>query len=330
MSVDPKHFAQATRRLKLAQADHRAGFLAYQARCREQVPQLADLDARIAGAVTRAVAAALRQGEDPTPAVEAARRDSLALQAQRREALVAAGIDPQTLEETPYCPHCGDTGRLPGGGLCSCLLSLCVAENRRELAAQLELDALTFDRFSLQWYSPAFDPDQGTSPRECMETVLQVCRDYAQRFPRHPFHNLFLYGGTGLGKTFLSGCIAGTVCAGGHWTVYVTAADLFRHYEAAKFSHSEDAGEAVDRFERCDLLVLDDLGSELTTQFVQSALYQLLNTRMLRGGRTVISSNLTMDDVRARYTPQAASRLEGEFRGLPFLGTDIRLQKKGG
>lgn len=328
MAVDPRHFTEAVRRLKLAQADHQAAFLAHQARCRETVPQLAELDRQIAGAVTYAVAAALRQGEDPTPAVEAARQSSLTLQARRLEVLAAAGIDPKSLDKSPYCPLCGDTGRRKGGGLCDCLRTLCVEENRRELSAQLDLDALTFDRFSLDWYSPAFDPDRGTSPRECMESVLEVCRDFAQMFPRHTFQNLFLYGGTGLGKTFLSGCIAGAVCGRGYWTVYATAGDLFRAYEAAKFSRSDVHEEDVARFEGCDLLVLDDLGSELTTQFVQSALYQLLNTRMLAGRRTVISSNLTMDDARARYTPQVASRLEGEFRGLPFLGEDIRLQKK--
>ena len=329
MAVNPNHLRQASGKLSLLRREHQNRQKEYQARCREQLPELARLDAAIARAVSRAVAAALQHGEDPTPAVEAARRDSLALQARRQEVLREAGIDPQSLEDTPYCAKCGDTGR-QGRELCSCLLELCAEENRKELARRLDLSALRFDRFSLSWYSQRSDPEQGMSPRECMEMVYRLCMDYAGDFPRHPYRNLFLYGGTGLGKTFLSGCIAGEVCAGGHWTVYETAGELFRRCEAAKFAREPEAEQAVADYEGCDLLIVDDLGSEMNTAFVQSALYQILNQRMLAGKHTVISSNLTMDGVRERYTPQIASRLEGEFRGLPFLGEDIRLQKKRG
>lgn len=327
MSVDPNHLREASRRLSLLRGEKQARFAAYQAQCREKVPELGRLDGAIAQAVSRAVAAALQHSQDPGPAVEEARRDSLALQARRREVLREAGIDPQSLEEAPYCSKCGDTGR-QGRELCSCLLELCAQENRRELAQKLDLDSLRFENFSMVWYSQCSDPEQGLSPRECMEMVYRLCVEYARDFPRHPYRNLFLYGGTGLGKTFLSGCIAGAVCEKGRWTVYETAGELFRRYESAKFVREPESERAVWGYENCDLLIMDDLGSEMNTAFVQSALYQVLNQRMLSGRHTVISSNLTMDAVRERYTPQIASRLEGEFRGLPFIGEDIRLQKK--
>lgn len=329
MSVDPNHLREASSKLSLLRGEHQAKLDAYQSRCREKLPELGRLDAAIAQAVSRAIAAALQHGQDPGPVVEEARRDSLALQARRLEVLREAGIDPQSLEPTPYCPKCGDTGR-QNGGLCSCLLELCAEENRKELARKLDLEGLRFDRFSMVWYSQCSDPEQGMSPRECMEMVYRLCVDYAREFPRHPYRNLFLYGGTGLGKTFLSGCIAGEVCKSGHWTVYETAGELFRRCEAAKFARETESERVVAGYEGCDLLIIDDLGSEMSTAFVQSALYQILNQRMLSGKHTVISSNLTMDGVRERYTPQIASRLEGEFRGLPFLGEDIRLQKKRG
>ncbi len=329
MSYDPKHIRQAHRRLEAQRGQRRAQLASFEAQCRRQLPELARLDSAIRQSVGRAVSAALQTGGDPTQAVERARRENLALQAQRLELLRGAGIDPARLEDAPLCPLCGDTG-WHDGAPCQCVTQLCVQENLAELDLQLDSQRFSFDAFSLTWYDPGFDPRLGESPRSLMETVLALCRDYADLFPRHSARNLYLYGGTGLGKTLLSGCIARTVAQRGFWTVYATAGALLGQYEALKFNRDPTgaAQEDVRRFERCDLLVLDDLGSEMTTPFVQSALYQLLNQRLLAGRRMVISSNLDMDAVRERYVPQVASRLEGEFQELPFFGQDVRLQKK--
>lgn len=329
MAVDPKHLKRADERIKQAREEHRAAQLAYQKRCWEKVPGLEQLDKTIQRTVSQALAAALRKGTDPSAAVEAARRENLNAQKKRLELLERAGIDPDALEATPYCSLCQDTGNV-NGKICDCVRKLCAEENLAELGAVLDLAQMDFSNVSMEWYATAFDPDYGMSSREAAEAVLEVCRDYAGQFPHHPCRNLFLYGGTGLGKTLFSGCIAKTVAGKGFWTVYVTAGELFGHYEAAKFGR-DDSGEsrrAVERYQKCDLLVLDDLGSEMTTPFVQSALYQLLNERMNRRAHTVISSNLTMDDVRGRYSAPVCSRLEGEYHALPFFGKDIRLQKR--
>lgn len=329
MGVDPRHLREAQRRISNAREEHRAAQSAYQAQCREKAPGLEALDSAIQRTVTQAIAAALRQGTDPAPAVEQARRENQALQKERLELLGRAGIDPESLEETPLCPLCKDTGRFQGK-LCGCVGKLCAQENLAELGTVLNLKEMDFANVSLEWYSTGFDPAYGMSSREAAETVLDVCKAYAGEFPGFPYQNLFLYGGTGLGKTFFSGCMAKMVAAKGYWTVYVTAGELFADYEAVKFGR-DDTGErqrAVERYQRCGLLVVDDLGSEMVTPFVQSALYQLLNERMNRRAHTVISSNLTMDDVRARYSPQVCSRLEGEYHALPFFGKDIRLQKR--
>lgn len=320
---------EANRKLSAAREARRADRAGFELRCRAQLPELERLDRAIQGTVARAIAAALQQGTDPTAAVAEARKENLELQQRRLELLRGAGIDPARLEDTPLCSACSDTG-WHDGALCQCVLEVCVQENLAELGQQLDLERLEFAGFDLKWYAPAFDSALGASPRELMTSVLTVCQDYAQRFPDYPSRNLYLYGGTGLGKTFLSGCIAKRVARDGHWTVYATTGELLRRYEDLKFNRDEDGAcqEAVRRYEGCELLVLDDLGSELTTPFVQSALYQLLNQRMLTGKHTVISSNLDMDEVRGRYVGQVASRLEGEFQELPFFGRDIRLQRK--
>lgn len=329
MSFDPRHVKEANRLLAAARADKATQRATLEGQCRQTIPQLEGLDRAIQGTVARAIAAALQQGSDPSAAVAKAREENLALQQKRLELLKTAGIDPQALEEVPLCPICKDTG-WHQGKLCQCVAQLAAAENVKELARQLDLERFDFESFQLRWYDAGPDPKLGDSPRALMQWVLTLCRDYAQLFPNHPSRNLFLYGGTGLGKTFLSGCIAKTVAQAGHWTVYTTAGELLSRYEDVKFNRDEDGRrqEDVQRYESCDLLILDDLGSEMTTPFVQSALYQLLNQRMLTGKHTVISSNLDMDMVRQRYVPQVASRLEGEFQEILFVGRDIRLQKK--
>lgn len=216
--------------------------------------------------------------------------------------------------------------------MCDCLRSLCTQEQIRELSKLLDLGEQSFDSFSLDYYSPLPWPGESLSPRENMEFIFDVCSSYARKFGRFYFRNLFLTGAPGLGKTFLSACIARTVSESGFSVVYDTAVNIFTRFEEQKFARDRlEAGEAKDETRRylgCDLLILDDLGSELSTPFVQSALYTLINTRLTADKRTVISSNLTMDQVRARYTPQIASRLEGEYRVLPFYGEDIRLLRK--
>ena len=186
----------------------------------------------------------------------------------------------------------------------------------------------------MDYYSTSFWPEWGTSPRENMEFIFDVCSSYARKFGRFYFRNLFLTGAPGLGKTFLSACIARTVSESGFSVVYDTAVNIFTRFEEQKFARDRlEAGEAKDETRRylgCDLPILDDLGSELSTPFVQSALYTLINTRLTADKRTVISSNLTMDQVRARYTPQIASRLRGSYKRVPFVGDDIRILKNGG
>ena len=142
--------------------------------------------------------------------------------------------------------------------------------------------------------------------------------------------NLFLQGGTGLGKTFLSTCIARVVSERGFSVVYDTAAGVFSKYEAEKFGRGdqEEARGDIRRLENCDLLILDDLGTEFPTAFVTSALYTLLNTRIAGGRKTVISSNLTLDELSERYSAPIMSRLTGEFYVLKFAGSDIRPIKR--
>ena len=297
-----------------------------------QLPRVAEIDRELKGTIYQIIAASLREGRDPAPSIKVIRDKNLDLQAEKARLLTDHGWPADALDDKPACPKCGDTGWV-GAEMCACLKELCAREQIAELSKLLDLGEQSFDTFSLDLYSPLPWPGEDLSPRENMEFILEVCSNYARKFGKFYFRNLFLTGAPGLGKTFLSACIARTVSEKGFSVVYDTAVNVFARFEEQKFARDrEEAGEAKDdtrRYLGCDLLILDDLGSELTTPFVQSALYTLINSRLSADRRTVISSNLSMDQVRQRYTPQTASRLEGEYRVLPFYGEDIRLLRKG-
>ena len=294
-------------------------------------PRLERLDKQLQGTMSQLVAAALRQGEDPAKAVRDIKERNLDLQRERAVLLGAMGLPEDALDDKPQCSLCRDTG-WQGAKMCQCLQKLCAQEQIRELSKLLDLGEQSFDSFRMDYYSQTPWPGRGASPRENMELVYEVCLNYAQKFGRFYFKNLFLSGAPGLGKTFLSACIARTVSENGFSVVYDTAGNIFAQFEARKFQRDSDDGrEAKDetrRYLNCDLLILDDLGSELTTQFTQSALYELVNTRLVAGRNTVISSNLTLEEAARRYSPQISSRLEGEYHVLHFFGDDIRLLKK--
>ena len=332
MSYSPNVLRRAQARLTRRREERQARQEEQRRQVYAQLPRVAEIDGLLRRTMAQVIAAALREGGNPAAQVADIRRKNQALQAEQAQLLTGHGFPADALEDKPLCAKCGDSGWV-GSDMCDCLKVLCAQEQIKELSQLLDLGEQSFDTFDLGFYSPEVWPAWGRSPRENMEKVLKICRDYAQNFGRYYFNNLFLSGSTGLGKTFLSACIARTVSENGFSVVYDTAGEVFARFEAQKFSRDEeDAREAREdtrRYLRCDLLILDDLGSELTTPFVQSALYQLVNSRLTAEKRTVISSNLTMDDVRGRYSPQIASRLEGEYRVLPFFGEDIRLQRKG-
>ena len=331
MGYEASVLRRATKRLEEARRAREAAQDRLRGEIYAKLPRAAAIDRELRQTIVHIISASLRDGGDPAPALGEVREKNLALQRERAGLLEAHGYPPDALDDKPACPRCGDTGWV-GASMCACLKKLCAQEQIAELSKLLDLGEQSFDAFSLDYYSPLPWPGESLTPRENMEFVLEVCSSYARRFGKFYFRNLFLTGAPGLGKTFLSACIARTVAEKGFSVVYDTAVNIFSRFEEQKFARDrEEAGEARDETRRylgCDLLILDDLGSELTTPFVQSALYTLINSRLTADKGTVISSNLTMDQVRARYTPQIASRLEGEYRALPFYGEDIRLLRK--
>ena len=296
-----------------------------------RAPRLQEIERELSSTMSRIISSALRRGTDPRNAVEHLREENLSLQSEKKALLFHLGLPEDALEEKPVCALCGDTG-YRGGAVCRCLKEYYAREQQKELSRMLDLGGQSFESFSLHWYSDQDILGLGVSPRENMDWVYRTCKRYAEKFHPETSGNLLLTGDPGLGKTFLSAAIAREVSAEGWSVVYDTAGHIFDRFEAVKFGREEEAGSDVERIMHCDLLILDDLGTEMTTTFVQSALYQIINTRIMERRPTILSTNLKMDErnneISKRYSPQIASRIEGEYQVLPFFGKDIRLLKK--
>lgn len=293
-------------------------------------PRIKEIDDELRSTVIDAMGHALSEGGDPQIALDELREESLYLQNERVRELVLSGFSSDYTDEKYMCPKCRDTG-YDGIRICSCLMAIYKDEQRKELSAMLDMGGETFDSFELDYYDAAPDPVTGISPRDNMDMVYETCVRYAERFGKRSA-NLFMTGGTGLGKTFLSACIAKVVSEKGFSVVYDTAPAIFARFEDEKFSKDDvsSARTDINKFFTCDLLIIDDLGTELATAFVTSALYNLINTRLISGRKTIINSNSSLRELGSRYSPQIMSRLEGEYETLPFFGRDIRAIKKQG
>ena len=328
MSYDGRLMRQALARFDEDKQRRAENFRARERAVYTKCPRIEEIDRELSHTMAKIIASGLRRGTDPRPAIDALREENLDLQQEKRLLLTQMGLPGDYLEEKPACPRCNDTGFL-GSEVCACLRSYYVREQNKELSGLLDLGSQSFETFDFDYYSPLPDSELGISPRANMERVYDVCQDYAHEFsPKSG--NLLLSGGTGLGKTFLSASIARVVSASGHSVVYDTAGHIFSLFEAQKFGREtdEETDGAVSRALGCDLLILDDLGTELMTSFVQSAIYQIVNTRLITGKKTVISTNLRPDEIGRRYGAPVLSRLQGEYQLLLFFGEDIRRRKK--
>ena len=185
-------------------------------------PRLEEIERTLRGTMSRIVAAAAKKGEDPLPAIRALRDENLALQQERAQLLTELGYPADYLEDKPACPLCGDTG-YDKKGVCRCLRQYYAREQLQELSRLLPLGEARFETFRFDLYDSTEWESYGISPRANMERNFDVCRDFACQFSRGG-GDLLLSGGTGLGKTFLSACIARVVSESGFSVVYDTMA----------------------------------------------------------------------------------------------------------
>lgn len=302
----------------------------YKTKLYNALPVVEQIDKEISLLAVRWAYKVVTDGITPEQALENMEKTRDELNAKRAEIIRSAGFMP--FEPLPFkCERCSDTGEIDGEK-CQCYneyLRKAMTESAKEIshfACDIEED--TFENFKFEYYDSCIIPAIGISPVENMKRIYSYCTKYCDTFgEKSP--NLFLTGASGVGKTYLSNCIANQLLAKGHTVVYQSAASMFRFLEDYKFDRvdRDENNEYYKSIYDCELLIIDDLGTEFPTSYTNSVFFDLVNTRLLNNKKTVISTNTTVKDIEKKYTERVSSRIIGEFRILTLIGSDIRKKK---
>ena len=285
------------------------------------IPELAEID-RALGKTGLEIMNAAMQGEDLDERIAEIRRENEVLQEKKRQLLVAHGYPADYTEVKYECPICQDEGFYEFK-ICTCMKRKLVEAAYESSGMANLLRTQSFENFDLNYY--AEDPRTAAH----MKRVLDIVKSYADSFDPATPANMIFMGGTGLGKTHLSTSVARTVINQGHDVFYAGAITLISDFEVQRYGNSAggETGLGTSQYFDCDLLIIDDLGTEVINQFTATVLYNVINTRLSRKKSTIINTNFSQDELRGKYADRITSRLFGEYRVIPFVGRDVRMGK---
>lgn len=303
-------------KLKRTEAERHAEIL-------EKFPEYGELEEQLAQ-TTRDIVSVVINGKsaDRYEVLEKIKNKNLSIQKKMTDILVNNGYDADYLKPLFYCNICSDKGSV-NGEWCSCIKRAAIKFAAADLNENGSL--CTFDDFDLSFYSDKFNDKYDCVPRETMKRNLEDCKRFVERF-NGMGSGIFMIGATGLGKTHLSLAIANELIKKGWSVVYNSVPELLRKLNSEQFGNSD--GDTMQIITDCDLLILDDLGAEHSTEYSSSVVYQLLNARISHNRPMVVSTNLEMVEIKARYQDRIWSRLFS-MRVLLFFGTDNRLRTAG-
>ena len=283
------------------------------------IPRTEEIDRELSATGIKLMGAALGVSH---VSVDEIRAGVVKLRAERAALLAAAGY-PENYSEPHYeCEKCQDTGYVDVY-MCSCMKQRLIMAGYESSGIARLMQNETFDTFSLEYYA------DDRRNLENMRYIYQTMRRFAETFDPKSSKSIALFGGTGLGKTHLSTAAAKVIIERGFDVVYTGAIGMFSDFEKVRFGNASgrESGENTDRYFDCDLLIIDDLGSEVANQFTVSCLYDVINTRINKGLPMILSTNLRQDELRQRYWDRITSRIFGEFVTLMLTGTDVRAKK---
>lgn len=257
--------------------------------------------------------------------IEKLMNESLALQEEKKTILLKNGYTENTLDIQYTCSACKDTGFI-GSRRCKCHNEILKDIERDNLSRIAPIEDCTFDSFNVDYY-PQQIMENGISPRDKAERIKESCRKYAASFTTSS-KNIMFMGGTGLGKTHLSLAIANTVINRGFSVVYGTAQNILSDLQNENFGRDDNLRYYERAVLNCDLLILDDLGTEFKSAYTVACLYNIINSRLSAKLPTIISTNYTFDELEEKYDQRITSRIAGEYRPLILVGNDIRYIKE--
>lgn len=261
-------------------------------------------------------------------AIASLKEELAVLRSRKKELLLAAGFPENYLEPVYNCPDCKDTGYV-GDEKCHCFKNAIIELLYEQSNMKKFPSKGDFSDFRLDYYSTSYyDKKTGRSARAIMEDTVKICYNFVDRFGKD-FNNLFFYGDVGVGKTFLSTCIAREVMKKEYSVLYFSAPQLFNTLAKNTFDKKDiNARNMSEYIFDCDLLIIDDLGTEYTNAFIASQFFACINERLLHRKSTIISTNLSLEALADLYTERAFSRITSSYTLLRIVGDDIRIKKK--
>ena len=289
------------------------------ARIRQEIPETAELERQLRS-VCMEIARTLGSGQCAGQ-IRAIEQHSLEADAMLRQLLAAHGYPEDYLDMHYTCPRCSDTG-FADGKPCRCLEREIGRISAEELNSHSRLALSSFDSFSMHYYD-----NLPAEQYQAMEQNLQFCRQYAADFSAEEHGNILMLGNTGLGKTHLSLAAASVLLQNGFSVIYDSAGSMLHRLEQEHFGKREGS-DTLDLLLECDLLILDDFGTEFDTSFTRSMIYTIINSRINAGKPMIINTNLTSNEIKERYGDRILSRLLFASKILHFYGKDIRIQKR--
>ena len=291
----------------------------------QKIPQLKELESTVA---SRSVRQARLLLDGDTSALASLKEELADLSRQRDALLTAGGFASNYLDPVYECPDCKDTGYIDGRK-CHCFKQAIINTVYAQSNIREILKRENFDRFSYSYYSDEdISPTTGLSALATAHHAVEECHRFIDAFDNKP-QNLFFYGGTGVGKTFLTNCVAKELLDKGYSVIYITAFQLFDILSKGVFEKDADAIAAHQNIFDCDLLVIDDLGTELSNAFTTSQLFLCVNERLLRHKSTIISTNLSLQQIADIYSERTFSRICGDYTMIKlFNQMDIRILKQ--
>ena len=296
----------------------------------EAIPEFKKLNQDIVSKSIRCAKKALFNESDAAKDLEELKSNNIDVAMKKIELLLEHGYPADYLSPVYECEKCKDTGFV-NGEKCSCFKQAIIRLLYSQTLINTAIDKENFDTFSFEYYSDKeVDPAVQMTPYENIHNVVAKCRTFIDEFDKNydnrEHKNLLIYGNTGVGKTFLANCIARDILTSSHSVVYITATELFETLSKHSFDKGDDyeLDSQVDYINNCDLLIIDDLGTELSNTFTNSQLYSCINNRMLKKLSVIISTNYEINELQATYSERIFSRFIGEYTMLRIFGDDIR------
>lgn len=289
-----------------------------------RIPQLEELDQEISS-TSLSCARQLLEGDEAAMAY--LHQHIAELRKKKSDLITAKGYPADYLEPQFICMDCKDTGYI-GNERCHCFKQAAIDLVYTQSNLRSILEKENFSTFSYSYYSKEqINPATGLSALETVQNAVAECHRFIREFKKG-FQNLFFYGDTGVGKTFLSNCVAKELLDQGHSVIYLTSFELFHIFEQNVFERDTDMRESCQNILDCDLLIIDDLGTEMSNTFTVSQLFLCLNERILTKKSTIISTNLGLNQLLETYSERTFSRISSNYTMIKLFGDDIRIKKK--